>query len=236
MPRRVEDFRGLTQTSRLKLLHAVQQTPGRMLQQLADEAGVHVNTAREHMQVLEDEGLIVSRVAETGTRGRPPLVFDPVQQPAVSEAADRYVTRAQSQGDLLRRIDPGLDQAEQLGVAAQHQVDVLYTHLEDSGFEPELETDGLSFELRPCVFHSLMTEQGAVVCTVHANLVRDQLAQVTGPLKLRKLHPFVNPHLCRLTLDRESGEPGGEQSDVSCEAEPGAGKSAPNTVAPPNES
>lgn len=213
MPRRVEDFRGLTQSSRLKLLHAVQKLPGRRLQELADEVNLHVNTAREHLQVLEDEGLVVSRPVDTGVRGRPPMVFDPVKRAEVNESADRYAVRAQEQGDLLRRIEPGLDQSEKIGSEAQHQVDVLYTHLEDSGFAPVPGDDGLSFDLHPCVYHALIAEQGTLVCAVHANLVRDQLEQVSGPLKLDELQPFVTPHLCKLKL-------GARQNAAALEEDP----------------
>src|SRR5699024_289201 len=78
MPRRVDDYRGLTQVSRLRLLQAVQRKPGRRLSDLAEAAGVHINTARDHLRVLEDEGLVVSAPVDTGRRGRPPLGYSPV--------------------------------------------------------------------------------------------------------------------------------------------------------------
>lgn len=227
MPRRVEDFRGLTQSSRLKLLHAVQKLPGRRLQELADEVNLHVNTAREHLQVLEDEGLIASRPADTGVRGRPPMVFDPVKHAAENESADRYAMRAQEQGDLLRRIEPDLDLRETLGTEAQHQIDVLYSHLEDAGFDPVQGEDGVSFDLHPCVYHGLIKEQGTLVCAVHANLVRDQLEQVQGPMKLDKLQPFVTPHLCKLKLAtrQRAAAPGG--GDAAPGGEDRAGRADP---------
>ena len=202
MPRRIEDYRGLKQASRVKLLHAVQQRPGRRLHELAEEVGLHVNTAREHLHVLEDEGLVSSRPVSTGVRGRPPVVFDPVRRASMNPRADRRAVRAQAQGDLLRRIDPSLDRSASLGPEGQHQLDTLYSHLEDVGLEPELDRDSLDIAMHPCNFHELLDENGEVVCDVHAKLIRDQLRLVPGPLRMGELRPFVTEHRCRLTLER----------------------------------
>lgn len=226
MPRRIEDFRGLTQASRLKLLHAVQRKPGRRLHELAEEAGIHVNTAREHLHVLEDEGFIVSRTLSTGSRGRPPVVFEPVRRAAENPHADRRAAHAQEQGDLLRRIDPSLDRSAALGVEGQHQLDALYSHLDDAGLEPELDDESLDITMQPCNYPELIDENGAVVCAVHAKLVRDQLRQVPGPLRMRALVPFVTDHACRLLLERRAGEGTGESTGESDGAGPGGDGSA----------
>lgn len=207
MPRRIEDFRGLTQASRVKLLDAIQRIPGRRLPELAEEAGIHLNTAREHLHVLEDEGLIVSRPISTGSRGRPPVVFDPVQAPEISVQADRRTAHAQSTGDLLRRLQPGLDQSAELGVDAQHQIDTLYSHLEDAGLNPELDTENLGFDVRPCAYHDLLEAHGAVICSVHARLIQAQLDQVPGPLRVQELQSFVTPHRCRIALELPDAPP-----------------------------
>lgn len=200
MPRRVEDFRGLTQLSRLKLLYAVQQRPGRKLEELAEEAGLHLNTAREHLQLLENEGFIVSRTVATGKRGRPPVVFDPVKHANVNTNADRRAAHAQDMGDLLRRISDTPEESASLTIEAEHQVDTIYTHLDDAGFEPEVEADGVTLSMRPCKYHLLIDEYGSVVCSVHAMLIQDQLDQVEGPLRLESMAPFVEPHRCQIVL------------------------------------
>lgn len=200
MPRRIEDYRGLAELSRLKLLYAVQRRPGRRLPELAEEAGVHVNTARDHLRILEDEGLVSSRPVATGSRGRPPSEFHPVRQIAANAEAARRVSRATAQGDLLRRISPEYGSDETLGEDALHQLDTLYAHLEDVGFAPEIDEETLTVELKPCPFHRIMKDNLQVVCAVHANLVKEQLAQVPGPLVLDRLEPLVTPHQCRVAL------------------------------------
>lgn len=156
----------------MRLLHAVQRRPGQRIAELAEAAGIHVNTAREHLRVLEDEGLVASRPVSTGARGRPPVEFFPVDRPGLSPEAARRVDRATAQGDMLRRLSPELDHSGELGADAAHQLDILYAHLEDVGFEPELDEVRLTVDLEPCKFHRLIDEHRNVVCAVHATLVK----------------------------------------------------------------
>lgn len=213
MPRRIEDYRGLKQASRVRLLHAVQKIPGRKLDELAETAGIHINTAREHLHLLEEEGLIVSRPISTGTRGRPPVVFDPVQQSGLNSRADRRAHDSQSTGDLLRRLYPSPEGTPVLDTDSQHQVDTLFTHLDDVGLEPVLDEDGLGITLMPCTFHDLLLEESAaVVCSVHARLIQDHLSQVPGSLQMERLLPFVTPHECRVTLCARMNPPRANQA------------------------
>lgn len=201
MPRRIEDFRGLTQPSRVKLLHEVQRIPGQKLGDLALAAGIHINTARDHLRVLEDEGLIVSRPIATGVRGRPPVVFDPVQQRGVNRHADLRAVESQTNSALMRRIYPALDRGSNLPDDAQRQIDTLYTHLEDVGLKPDLDDDSLGITVAPCAYYDLIDGEKSAVCSVHARLIQDQLSQVPGPLRMIKLRPFVTPHECRVLLE-----------------------------------
>ncbi|GAA2181611.1 helix-turn-helix domain-containing protein [Leucobacter tardus] len=182
------------------MLHAVHAEPGRRLPELAREAGLHVNTAREHLHVLEDEGFVVSRAVATGTRGRPPVVYDPVRSSDENPNAERRLKQSLHRGDMLRRIRPTLDLSADLNDAAQHQVDALYAHLDEVGLEPHFDPQSLQIEVRPCRYHELINEHGEVVCSVHGRLVRQQLEQVPGPLRIVEVLPFVTPHACRVTL------------------------------------
>ena len=218
MPRRVEDFRGLTQRSRLRLLHAVQRIPGRVLQDLAEETRLPLNTARDHLRVLEDEGFVVREPVETGRRGRPPNGYSPVRRTEHSPVAERRARAAQERGDALRGLEPELDHRDALGHEAVHQLDALYEHLEDAGMEPEIDDQDLTIALLPCLYEDMIDTERPAVCSVHARLVRDQLEQVPGPLELRRLHPFVGPERCVLVLGRRgeaapSSRPGGIDPD-----------------------
>ncbi|WP_441672511.1 helix-turn-helix domain-containing protein [Gulosibacter sp.] len=220
MPRRVRDFRGLTEMSRLRLLHAIQRRPGRLLRDLVEETGLHINTARDHLRVLEDEGLIASAAVETGRRGRPPVAYSPVRDVDESPVAERRIQDAKARGDLIRRVQPELDRGSELGSSTIHQLDALYEHLEDAGLEPVLDEQDLTVGLKPCVYEPLIVEERPVVCAVHAKLVRDQLEQVDGPLELRRLHPYIGPKRCEIVLGvagekTRASRPGGVSSDAA---------------------
>lgn len=228
MPRRVDDFRGLTQRSRVLLLHAVQRAPGLLIQELAVETGLPVNTARDHLRVLEDEGLVVSAPVETGRRGRPPMGWSPVQQVEHSPVGQRRVQGARERGELLRGLQPELDHSPELGAEAVHQLDALYEHLEDAGLEPQIDEQDLTVGLRPCIYERLMDSDEPVVCSVHARLVQTQLEQAGGPLELRRLHPFVGRERCLLVLGRRGEaahvtrpagvDPSAQDSELGAEA------------------
>ncbi|MCD5347406.1 helix-turn-helix domain-containing protein [Agromyces sp. S2-1-8] len=204
MPRRVGDFRGLTQPSRIRLLRAIQREPGRRASELAEESGIPTNTVRDHLQVLEREGLIRGVAVPTQSRGRPPIGFHPVQDAATSAVAGERIAGARRRGALLRAttgvIDGDLDED------ARMQLDVLYEHLDDAGLEPAVDEAELSFELAPCRYHDLIDDDMALVCSVHARLVGDVLRQTGGPLALKGLQPFVTDHRCKVALARREAD------------------------------
>lgn len=198
MPRRTEDFRGLTQPSRLRLLAAIQREPGLLLSELAVLTGLHENTVRDHLVVLEDEGLITRQTRHQGTRGRPPSTYHPVRDAEENREAERRVDRATRNGDLVRRI--AADRADGgLGDDALHQIDTLYEHLDDAGLQPE-QDEALEIELVPCPYYSLMGDQPELVCGVHSQLIEDTLHQVPGPVRLTLLERRPAPDHCRVHL------------------------------------
>ncbi len=199
MARRTEDFRGLTQPSRLRLLAEIQAEPGLLLRELAERTGLHENTVRDHLVVLESEGLIMRQTLHSGRRGRPPESYHPVRSTDGNTEAARRVEQATRHGDLLRRMNadtagPGLDDD------ALHQLDTLYEHLDDSGFEPELDDAGLEIDLVPCPFSTLVDSEQELVCRVHAQLISDTLSLVPGPVRLSLLEPRLTHELCRVHL------------------------------------
>lgn len=200
MPRRAHDFRGLTHLSRLKVLRAVQRRPGSRLTEIAEASGLHINTARDHLSVLQEEGLVASHTVETRKRGRPPLVFVPVRDAQQNPKAAQRAEGARQRGDLLRKVAPDVDHGGSLGTSAAHQLDVLYEHLDDAGLEPSVDVDDLSICLSPCRYRNVVLTERPLLCSVHTQLVRSMLEQVPGPLALRELRPFVTEETCLLLL------------------------------------
>lgn len=201
MPRRAHDFRGLTQPRRLQLLRAIQQGPAATAGVLAAETGIPLNTVRDHLRVLEDEGLIRAETVRAGGRGRPPVVFHPVRDAGSSAVAHHRVEGATARGRMLRAVS---GDASDLEAAALRQIDALYEHLDDAGLSPAVDEGALRFELSTCRYHDLLEQDQALVCGVHAQLVRDVLRHSEGPLEVQRLDPFLSTHTCRLLLMRKA--------------------------------
>ncbi len=185
----------------MRLLRALQREPGRTAQALATECVLPVNTVRDHLAVMEAEGLIVRESVRAGTRGRPPVVFHPVRAAGTSAAADRRVDGARRRGDLYRAVTSD-DDEDDLDAQSRAQLDVLYEHLDDAGLDPALDERTLTVDLAPCNYHGLIDQDQSMVCAVHARLVGDVLQQAGGPLEMKRLLPFVTEHSCRLMLTR----------------------------------
>ncbi|MFH8249176.1 helix-turn-helix domain-containing protein [Microbacterium sp. B2969] len=214
MPRRVDDYRGLAQPSRLHVMHELLESPGQSLAQLAAATGLHENTLRDHLRVLEAEGFVVRVAEHRGTRGRPRDIFEPARAGQENPVADKRIEDAKRHGDLMRTVilHEG-DAASADDDAVTHQLDALYEHLDDVGLEPQIDEKTLTVELAPCAFHDLVSDRMTVLCHVHAELVRDVLHRAGGPLEVDRLLPLVTPHTCRLMLTRMDAAPGAAASD-----------------------
>lgn len=181
MPRNAEKYRGLAQATRLKVLDAVIARPGVGVAELADLTGLHQNTLREHVRVLETTGLLRSRSEHRGSRGRPRTVLTAVRGDEPDEAADRRVLEAMRHGDLHRRLLPGGHEVGSAAdAAALHQIDALYWHLDGLGLQPELDEAELTAHLVPCPFDSLVAGTREAACRVHETLIRDVLVRAEG--------------------------------------------------------
>lgn len=198
MARRTTAYRGLAQASRLRVLDAVMTHPRAPLSVLVEETGLHENTLRDHLRVLENEGFVRSERDHRGTRGRPRAVYRATTPSDVDVAAEDRIAAAGARGELLRRLVP---QAQSdLPPDAVHQVDALYEHLDDLGLRPDVDEGSLHVELQPCPFQSLVDDTRDVICTVHATLIRDVLVRTGGPLGLGDIEPYRTPQSCRVNL------------------------------------
>lgn len=226
----MRDFRGLTQRNRLLLLRAIQRRPGRRVDELAKECDIAVNTVRDHLRVLENEGLIRGEPVPASGRGRPPVVFHPVQQATANASAAQRLEGARRRGALLRDLNEPAGTTIDLDPAAQTQLDLLYEHLDDVGLDPEVDEDTLVFELTPCRYRTMMDDDHELVCSVHVQLVNDVLHQVEGPLTLQRLDPFVTEHSCRLVLSRGPAEPPGGADRTAIPAQRDGSVDRPSTA------
>ena len=204
MPRRTDAYRGLAQPSRLRVMYELLERPGQALAELAEATGIHKNTLRDHLRVLEAEGFVVRITEHRGTRGRPRELFEP-SGPDNPVAAKR-IEHAKRHGDFMRSVMLH-ESTEGTDADVAHQFDALYEHLDDVGLQPQIEEESLTVQLAPCAFHALVEDRMPILCHVHAELVRGVLLQAGGPLEVDRLLPLVTPHECRLLLQRTDAAP-----------------------------
>ena len=83
--------RALASPSRVAILHALQGAGGPLgVEDLAAAAGVHVNTAREHLDRLRTAGFVDRTIERRGTRGRPRVLWLTVDRPAAATVDERF--------------------------------------------------------------------------------------------------------------------------------------------------
>ncbi|GAA1937752.1 hypothetical protein GCM10009775_32280 [Microbacterium aoyamense] len=196
-------YSAISSYSRVEILHLLQVSPGRTIQDLCEHTGLHANTVREHLQRLADGGYIVTEREHRTTRGRPRVFYSAATgaDDASSPIARRKAMDAARRGDLLRRVLPPTD-ASALEDDAVHQLDALVEDLEAAGFDPIVDERELTVDLSPCAHADMDPAQRGILCSVHVGLMQSVLAEARGPLQVDGLAPSCDPTTCVVHLAR----------------------------------
>jgi predicted ArsR family transcriptional regulator len=140
------------------------------LEELADAAGVHPNTARSHLAALEDEGFLERRRLPTDKPGRPRTIFSLRESWTVPD--DGFLAMAELLGAALGATRPDARALRRLGArwgrkaveAARPEdaYDELLRILARLGFDARVEGNRLLLTGCPCPLIS--PERPALVC------------------------------------------------------------------------
>jgi predicted ArsR family transcriptional regulator len=185
---------------------------------VADGVGVHVNTARFHLEGLVRDGLVERVEAATQgsdqTPGRPAAMYQArVTYPGTRSyqllaqmLAQAVSGLADSSGAVTRT---GLEWGRTLAAkaaAGQDPIDALLGILRSIGFDPavRIRDEGLDLELAHCPFQEVATRDPAVVCGLHRALISGVLSALDSELRITDLQVFPQPDLCVAQL-RASG-------------------------------
>lgn len=177
---------------------------------LAAAVGLHVTTARFHLDVLERAGLIRRTAQKAGRPGRPRHLYTVT---AGAEPGDGHRQLAQALADvLITDPDAGPRWAERAGRRwAERQVPAegglsweegtrrVGDLFERVGFAPRMVDDAAErhLELNACPFRELARAYPEIVCTVHLGLLRGSLDRLgVATAETAGLRPFVEPELC----------------------------------------
>jgi predicted ArsR family transcriptional regulator len=203
----------LADASRLRLLEIVRAHPaGLDAPAAAAEIGLHPTTARQHLEMLVEAGL-VERVREERTvRGRPRVLYRATAEQEegggggyrllaeilaslIESSVRRPADRAEMAGNawgraLVERARPltRLSRPEAVG-----RVSAL---LDELGFEPETSDDSRTILLHRCPIREVASGHRAVVCSAHLGLIKGALEELGTPAEAATVEPLVTPTLC----------------------------------------
>ncbi len=207
MAGRMIQHRALAHPSRVRLLEELRaHEEPRSADQLAADLGLHPNTVRGHLHVLEEAELVLSTNDRRGRPGRPRKVFAAIPEDAEREHAllaaalasslellPEGVGISRSAGrswgrTLIERLEPGRepDQAA--------CVERIASLLRRRGFAPE--TIPGELVMHRCPFRELAERYPRVVCSFHAGLIDGALEELGAPLVLEGLEPWATPSTC----------------------------------------
>lgn len=203
--------RALADRRRARILTELETEAGGLdAQELARRVGVHPNTARWHLGVLADAGLVRSRPERTERPGRPRILYEPSGEPART-ARDEYRLLATVLAGVAGRAHVDVETAgrawgrtltEPLPASSSDEdaVAAASAVLAEHGFAPVV--DGRTIEMHRCPFHDLAEAEPAVVCGVHRGLVDGTLEAAGSLLRVGELEVYPVPDVCRLHLER----------------------------------
>ncbi len=209
--------RALGEASRVHVLeHLRSSERPRSVRELSGDLGLHANTVRAHLLLLEEAGLVVSARERDGRPGRPRRLFAAVPDEAEQEHAllaaalassleplpdgpEIALAAGRSWGHVLvERLEPGRVPDEDACV------DRVVTLLRRRGFAPD--RAGAALVMHRCPFRELAERYPRVVCSLHAGLIDGALDELGAPVGLESLEPWVTSSTCVARLGpRSSG-------------------------------
>lgn len=203
---------GASRARTLEVLHDAGRPVG--VQEIAGLVGLHVNTARFHLDGLVGAGLAVRTKESRREPGRPRVVYS--AEPggrqvgqrsyrllseilisflaaAVAVPADAAIDAGRAWGRYL--VDrPAPFQRVDADEAFARLTDILA----EIGFDPEPTGTGKKRQIRlhHCPFREVAKEHPEVVCSIHLGLMQGALTEMNAPLTTDRLEPFLEPALC----------------------------------------
>jgi len=180
---------------------------------LATATGLHINTLREHLEALEEAGLVQRRRAAPHGRGRPAWLYLATPQEEKSGYAGLAATLAATihrtsdsprEDGIAAGREWGRDLARARGrpqdpgapAARRHVVRLLA----DIGFAPVADDRHSVVRLTRCPLLEAANRYPDVVCGVHLGVVRGALEEYGADAERSELFAFSEPGACRLEL------------------------------------
>lgn len=207
---------GTSRARVLDLLRAAGSPLG--VKEVADQAGLHSNTARFHLDALVEAGLAARAPLARATPGRPSMAYQAIEGGGAA-GRRRYRLLAEMLTTMIAGVMPkpgkaATEAGREWGrylteqpppyqrLDAGEAIGRLTATLEEIGFAPEAVAEGTRYQLRlrQCPFREVAQNHQEVVCSLHFGLMQGALAQMRAPVTADRLQPFAEPGLCIASL------------------------------------
>ncbi|HEV7183854.1 MAG TPA: helix-turn-helix domain-containing protein [Leifsonia sp.] len=177
---------------------------------VATECGIHVTTARFHLEQLESAAMVTREIVHRSGRGRPRMVYrvlelasredslrelSEVLADALASVSDDGKARAMEAGERWSRLF-----ADQTTPGSGDDLGSLSRVFEKIGFAPEMREDGRIIALHECPFRDVASAHPNVVCSAHQGLLAGLVNHLGHSEAEATLQPFVEPELCLVRL------------------------------------
>ncbi len=201
--------------------------------QITEGTGLHANTVRSHLALLQEMSR-VEAVPEPRTRpGRPKLLYRAVPR---GEAADPYrVLAAELAAGISAEdvgVSPGVAAGRRLArtqrekvapaggeVTPEDSIGMAVDGLEVLGFETATDPLGDRLYLSNCPFADL-ARQDRAICRLHREMLQGFFSELDSGVTVRRLDVFVKDDLCVAHLDRPDLRPVPEPDDPPAHPRP----------------
>jgi predicted ArsR family transcriptional regulator len=191
---------------RLRIVRHIDEHGPSSLTEVAEAAGVHVNTARPHLAALEEDGVLVTRQRAAHGPGRRVIEYSLVDPLALSEGdfigiaglLAAALARAHLDRDELRTI--GADWGRYLSgrPTERDPRDHLPGILSRFGYRVRASDDAVNVDR--CLCPLVAPDSPEVVCCLMDGVVDGALAASGGRLRLDRAEHDPSARSCRFTL------------------------------------
>lgn len=212
-------YRALSSPVRARLLELLRAESELDAATLAERLGLHVNTVRVHLNLLEEAELVEVTVEDRDRPGRPKLLYrlahdDGLSPPGPTDSGYRLLAQI-----LASYLDATAEDASTAAELAGHTwgrflsvkpapfsrpdaqaaVMQLMDMLDELGFAPKLDQTHHAHPeivLRRCPFLDVARAHQEVVCSIHLGLMRGAVEHLDANVEVRDLIPWALPDAC----------------------------------------
>lgn len=195
--------------------------------EVAQQCHIHNNSARETLEALVEEGLVVKTSSAPSGRGRPAWLYEVTAPDSLEnfqrQISDLVISTARL---LVDEFEKPLEAAHRLGRAwgrqflssgkiPEHgnfdldghladlelQVSKIRVFLSTQGFRALSGSSPNSIELHSCPYLTNESPVQPVVCAIHASMLEEIVSTLSQGALQTHLCPFVNQDYCEVTLN-----------------------------------